>query len=210
MSIIDTSNIVQFQRYTIAIPEDVNSNFEVLRQGYNDHDSRITTIETRLTGNFDVKSNKIINLTSGVDNGDAVNVSQLNTKANLNGDSTKNFSVATATLNNHAVTLSQLNTVSNNVTGIFPDYSNGISNANNTIYQASTSGFLYVASSLANDASAGVSVGLTTALGTTVYSHYMHWDNPNNISSIIPIKKGLYYRAYGCYAITFYPVGGNN
>ena len=98
--------------------------------------------------------------------------------------------------------------------GIFPDYTNGISQAYNTAYQAASNGYLNVVFSGSYMNGLRIFVGNTSSPSTTVWED---GDDINNNtksgSALIPMKKGTWYKvvqgpygyAYETINITFYP-----
>lgn len=80
------NSLVQFVAGTKALASEINSNFETLRAGHNDQESRVSAIEGAyvkkdgtviMTGTLNLGSQKIVALAGGTSSADAVNLGQL-------------------------------------------------------------------------------------------------------------------------------------
>jgi len=79
MSIIN--NLTQFIPGTKALAGEINDNFETLRQGHNNHENRVETLESSVSSKFDKSGGA---LTGALHQPESVNIQSLNGVINLN------------------------------------------------------------------------------------------------------------------------------
>ncbi|MDD3236865.1 MAG: hypothetical protein PHV37_02050 [Candidatus Gastranaerophilales bacterium] len=107
------------------------------------------------------------------------------------------------------ITTQAKNTISQNA---MIDYSTPINQSWNTLYQATTDGFLFLRAYLNNNQAFYLNIGPTSSLGTTI-AHTKITDIDNTLQMIVPIPKNYYYHVSGNGSnsqMTFFKTKGAN
>lgn len=120
------NNLTKFEPGTKALSSEVNQNFETLRQGHNDQEAKINSIEAAqssfikndgsvaMTASLNMNSNSITNLNAGTANGNAIEWSQLIKATGNSASSRKLLSLFDTTLKYIDIPTENLPTISNN------------------------------------------------------------------------------------------------